>query len=259
MLDMKTLPLYPNPFARFLRAAAAPPLLCFLLIGHSAYADSSQPIGTNNTPVAPQNCGAVALAQLAHTLHSGTNLEEKFLNTPAPQGGFSLADLRGLAAANGIKLEAVRAPSGAEWPVPCIVHWKIGHYGVILERKGSNYRIVSKPSGRGIWVDSRAMQVYASGAVLAPEDSVERSWRPLSQTEAETLRGTIACWGYSTTADTAVACHLTMRTHLRIAVTTAKIRMPTAIRPQPMMAPVTAETTRRRQAAVATWGCRGGM
>jgi hypothetical protein len=125
MLDMKNLllSLPVKSIANKLRHATTLLLPGFiLLIGHSACAEQGQPTRTNGTPVAPQNCGAVALAQLAHILQSGTKLEEKILNTPAPQGGFNLADLRGLGAANGMKLEAVRAPTGAALPVPCIVH-----------------------------------------------------------------------------------------------------------------------------------------
>src|SRR5262245_9068324 len=74
----------------------------------SARAASAKPSGPSTA--GSQSCGAIALAQLAHALNADPKVEERFLNTPPPEGGFSLADLQNLAATSGIKLAAVRAP-----------------------------------------------------------------------------------------------------------------------------------------------------
>jgi RHS repeat-associated protein len=171
-------------------------LTYFLLVGHTVYAEGSGHVKTNSTPVASQSCGAVALSQLAHVLQSGTKVEERILNTPAPKNGFSLAELQGLAATNGMKLEAVRPSNGGEIPVPSIVHWKVGHYGVLVAKRGLSYRVIDERSGGGVWVDSRTMQIYGSGVFLAPEGAVQSDWHQLSQAEAEALRGGIPCYGW---------------------------------------------------------------
>ena len=149
---------------------------------------------TNGTTAA--NCGAIALAQLARALGVSSEAQSAILNAPAPSDGFSIAELQQLGARSGVKLEAVRRPKGAEIATPCLVHWNIGHYGVILERNGSKYRVTDERTEKGVWVDARAMEIYSSGIFLTPRELLTGNWQRLSKTEAEGIRGTMACYGY---------------------------------------------------------------
>jgi RHS repeat-associated protein len=116
----------------------------------------------------------------------------KDLNASAPEGGFSLAELQTLAAKYGMSLEAVRLPEEADIPARCIVHWNIGHYGVIAEKRGSHYRVLDGLSA-GIWMDSRAIQRSTSGAFLVPAQASLADWQRLTQQEAAALRGEHTC------------------------------------------------------------------
>src|SRR5690349_479708 len=130
-------------YAGFLQIALS---LLFLRFCNPAGAEQTHP----NTG-ASQNCGAVALAQLAHALQLAPDAEQAILKAPAPPGGFSLAELKILGAESGLKLEAVRLAKDTELPVPCIVHWKMGHYGVIVGKRSSKFEMMDGLTGRPVW------------------------------------------------------------------------------------------------------------
>jgi YD repeat-containing protein len=54
----------------------------------------------------------MALASLAEALGRGPEVRERLLAEPAPEGGFTVAQLLDLARTNGLALEAVRRPAG---------------------------------------------------------------------------------------------------------------------------------------------------
>jgi len=155
-----------------------------LLASNSVEAEQSAATKASDTPppTVSQNCGAIALAQLAHALQIGQETETRILNAPAPQDGFSLADLQTLAAKYGMALEGVRWTKRGEIVVPCIVHWKIGHYGVIAEKKGSQYLILGGQS-RGVWMDWQMIHANASEAFLTPISRLTASWQRISEAE----------------------------------------------------------------------------
>jgi RHS repeat-associated protein len=132
------------------------------------------------------------LAKLADVLQIAPEARERILNAPAPDGGFSLAELQSLAATNGIVLAAVRKPPGAEIIVPCIVHWKIGHYSVITEKKGSQYRILNDQSV-GVWLDAEKIAKSASGTFLVPRPLLPSKWLRLTEEESAALRAGYIC------------------------------------------------------------------
>ena len=172
-------------YAGFLQIALS---LLFLRFCNPAGAEQTHP----NTG-ASQNCGAVALAQLAHALQLAPDAEQAILKAPAPPGGFSLAELKAIGAENGLHLEAVRLAKETEIPIPCIVHWKIGHYGVIVAKRTSHYQVLDGLSGRGVWLSAQLIHINGSGAFLVAEQAMPTQWQQLSPEESALLRAGHLC------------------------------------------------------------------
>jgi RHS repeat-associated protein len=140
-------------------------------------------------PGAFYRCGLYALVQFADLEHVDPQSRRQLLMKQAPESGFSLSELAGLAASNGIAVSAVRRPAGAVIPVPCVAHWKLGHYVAILEKKGDNYRVVDPSANGEIWMSQQAIDAESSGAFLLASDKTPASWQRISENQCATIRG----------------------------------------------------------------------
>jgi RHS repeat-associated protein len=138
-------------------------------------------------------CGLLALEQLAGALHAETTLSRYMLNTASPEGGFTLSQLLTLGQTNGLPLEAVRRPHGAEMVAPCIIHWKFNHYALVAEARDGRYRIADPNSRRSIWVTPAAMEEEGSGVFLVPRGKAPAAWVRLTKAECGEIRG--GCYG----------------------------------------------------------------
>jgi hypothetical protein len=182
-----------NPNATHTRLSIVAALLFLSSLPLSSHSISAASGKTGGAPATgSKSCGVAALARLSDFLQVGPEAREKILGTPAPEGGFSLAELKTLAAKNGMRLEAVRQPANAEIIIPSIVLWKIGHYGVITEKRGTQYRIVDGQS-TGVWLGAQTIQQNSSGNFLVPEQLLPAQWSRLGQGEAAGLRGEHTC------------------------------------------------------------------
>src|SRR5580693_10446478 len=112
------------------------------------------------------NCGAVALHQLAIAL-KGTNADTSIIDSaPVPFNGFSMTELLNLSLKAGLDLTPVEVSPDAPIPVPSVVHWKRGHYSAVVERRGDWYRLGDSSFGRR-WLKGTVIRVQSRGNFLA--------------------------------------------------------------------------------------------
>ncbi|MDB6134232.1 MAG: hypothetical protein JWM59_2475 [Verrucomicrobiales bacterium] len=105
--------------------------------------------------------------------------------------GLSLFELRAHSHEAGGDLRIVkRTDPAAEFPVPCIVHWKFNHYSAITERSGAKYRVKDFHLKFDGWVPADAVTSQASGYVLAPAGTVmPAGFAGISDDEAKSIFG----------------------------------------------------------------------
>jgi len=84
-------------------------------------------------------CGPFALARLRLALGYPERIPPAVGAAKAGPNGFSLEQLSELATATALPNVIVKAEPITQIPVPSVVHWKLGHYGVILKQDGDNY------------------------------------------------------------------------------------------------------------------------
>jgi RHS repeat-associated protein len=134
-------------------------------------------------------CGVLALRGFAHALGQDGELKRRTPQMASPEGGFSLAELVGLAASTGIDAVAVRRPLGAELVIPCVVHWRLNHYAAILERRGERYIVLDPSFGPELWIDREVVEAESSGVFLLPGTQVPPDWKRLTAAESTAIQG----------------------------------------------------------------------
>jgi hypothetical protein len=152
--------------------------------------ETKEGLATMNTrPGISYRCGSFALGHLAMQLNLPQPVIQKLFATDSPDGGFTMAELLTLAKTNGLAVEAVRQPEGAELVVPCVVHWKLNHYAAILEKKDGRYLVVDPTFERHVWMEASTIEAEASGDFIVPRDKVPASWNELSAAACAQIYG----------------------------------------------------------------------
>ncbi len=107
------------------------------------------------------------------------------------QRGTNLGQLKTLAAETGLQSLPARRKPGAAWPVPMVVHWKVGHFAAITRQEKGKYLVQDPTFGGEIWVTARALEAEASGYGLVPlqNGGLPVGWVPLSDSEAAGIWG----------------------------------------------------------------------
>jgi len=103
--------------------------------------------------------------------------------------GTSLAEVGTLARAVGLPLRPARRLDDMDVPVPSIVHWKLGHFSPILERRGDQYRIQDVALGGEVWIQRSTLLDQSSGYFLVPDSASETAWAAVRDGEAATVIG----------------------------------------------------------------------
>jgi RHS repeat-associated protein len=132
------------------------------------------------------SCANDAIHILASRLEKPLS-EGTVVHSDAPNGT-SLSALENFARQNGIPVYSARCPQGAKPLVPSIVHWKLGHYAVVLGCSGKYVEVLDPSFGGRKRMSLDAFDAEASGAFLVHEENRD-AWRPLSDLEAIAVTG----------------------------------------------------------------------
>ncbi|MBI4914111.1 MAG: hypothetical protein HY823_15390 [Acidobacteria bacterium] len=85
--------------------------------------------------------------------------------------------------------KAVKRPPGAPFIAPAILHWKQGHFSVVLERKEHAYRVVDPVFGEARWLSPETLDEEASGYVLMAANLLPGGWQGVPSGEASEVWG----------------------------------------------------------------------
>ncbi len=110
-----------------------------------------------------------------------------------PALAHDLTEVREIARGMGFDYQAVRAVPGTRLPTPCIVHWKLGHYAVLIESTQDGYRLADisgDPTERVPGsISQAALEDSASGVYLVPNGPLAKGLTALSDQEARQFWG----------------------------------------------------------------------
>ena len=128
-------------------------------------------------PARAANCGAVAVMKILRSRGTGDPEDFQSLKAVRPsleKGGFSLADVEDLAGSVDLSYRMAKWEQGQELPIPSIVHWKQGHFGIVRGKQGGKYVIADAVFQRNYVVSESTLLAESDGHLLVP-DSGESS------------------------------------------------------------------------------------
>lgn len=141
-----------------------------------------------NRPDLAFRCGPFALQRLRASLHLPP--DERVNNAPSTAKGTSLAFIAGLAKAAGMDLRPVkREDPNAAPPLPCIVHWKVGHYAALVKTRGGRTLSQDPTFADEVWLSPAALADEASGYFLIPGGVLPAGWLAVEDAEAQGVWG----------------------------------------------------------------------
>ena len=142
-----------------------------------------------NHPDHAYNCGPLALDALWRSKRKTRDHLEMLFDPEEGVVGRSLTQLADLAVKAGIPMVGVKRPSGAEFPVPCLVHWKAQHFDALVEKHGNHYLLRNPALSHDIWVSQAALEEETSGHILVPPSQVPAGWKKLSAEDGQGVWG----------------------------------------------------------------------
>lgn len=141
-------------------------------------------------------CGPIALDRLAAAQHGDKPTFAAmgaFRKSPYAQTGpkgVSLKELADLSAQVGMNYQVVKRQAGSPFAVPSIVHWKVGHYGLLLREQNGRYLLRDTVNlDKDIWVTGAALEAETSGYFLTPSGPLPPGYSAVSDEEAGAVRG----------------------------------------------------------------------
>jgi RHS repeat-associated protein len=143
-----------------------------------------------NEPEISFRCGPLALNSINNLLNPEDRLNPILLNAASSRSGFNIKELKGLSDRLHLPLRlARRSPGNQTFPVPAVVHWKVGHYAALIKNEGEYFLVADPTFGRKLWVSARALEEQSSGYFLIPTERFGAGWSDVDETEATTVWG----------------------------------------------------------------------
>ena len=142
---------------------------------------------TKRHPELAKYCGPEALLALVDALRPGAAKPTVLTRFRGKPEGLTLTELRLLSQEAGQPLRALRRTTADQIPVPSVVHWKIGHYGTIVERDGDRYRVVDGARNESYWLDKAVLFRETSGYFLGIDSG--DGWDTVTDAEGDRIRG----------------------------------------------------------------------
>jgi RHS repeat-associated protein len=150
-----------------------------------------------NRPQIAFRCGPLALYRIKLSMDPQNPAAELIRNAASTQRGCSLPQVTELSKKIGLDYQMVFRQKDAPLVVPCVVHWKVGHYAALTRQVGDNYLLEDPTFGNTVWASRTALDQETSGYFLIPPGPLPIGWRPVQAIEGETIWGK----GYSGLGD----------------------------------------------------------
>ena len=134
------------------------------------------------------SCGPSALREVSRVLQAEFR-ESKTMLKPQSSAGYSLTELGTLAKANNLDMVPVQWPRGEPLPVPCVLHWQLGHYAAILSGHDDIFLVADPVFDHPLLMDRATLEAESSGFLLVPATQTPATWAALPATVTDQVRG----------------------------------------------------------------------
>ncbi len=152
------------------------------------------------SPETAFRCGPMALAHLKATASPLAFANPTIEAMLSSEKGTSLAKNQEWAATIGLSLQMAKRAPGSEIPVPCVLHFRTGHFAAAMASRNGRI-LVQDPFLGDAWMPLAVIDQEASGYALIPSGVLPKGWANVAKAEGETVWGKGA-WGPGRPDDT---------------------------------------------------------
>jgi RHS repeat-associated protein len=142
-----------------------------------------------NRPEISFRCGPLALHRIKMAAGPQPEAMQTIFESASTQKGMSLAQVAELSKKVGLNYQMACRVKGADFIVPSVVHWKVGHYAGLTRREGDRYLLEDPTFGNTVWATRAALEAETSGYFLMPPGPLPTGWRKVEAAEGETVWG----------------------------------------------------------------------
>src|SRR5262249_51655815 len=120
-----------------------------------------------NKPEVSFKCGPYALQRILASdqrlaASAPTNALTEIASAASTSRGCSLPEVAELSKKVGLNYQMAFRKSG-ELHVPCVVHWKAGHYAAMVRQEGDRFLLEDPTFGNTVWATRQALEAETSG------------------------------------------------------------------------------------------------
>jgi RHS repeat-associated protein len=135
-------------------------------------------------------CGPYAINEILAEKAGKYQADPAVDATSSTDHGTNLKMVQALAKKVGLDYVPAKRIGNAPWPLPCVVHWKVGHFAAITRKVDELYLIKDATYEKDLLVSDDALDTEATGYALIPASAVkEGQWVKLSDKEAGKVWG----------------------------------------------------------------------
>jgi len=142
-----------------------------------------------NKPDYAFSCGPSALDRILLHFAPAKAGNPVLLDCKSGTNGFSLNQVAEISQKLDMKYQMAYREAGAPLVLPSVVHWKVGHYAALIERRGDRILVQDYTFPASVWISERALNEESSGYFLVPPGGLPAGWRAVSDLEGQTVWG----------------------------------------------------------------------
>jgi RHS repeat-associated protein len=133
-------------------------------------------------------CGPFALSRICARLGKNEPINPLIMRELATTNGTSLTQNWLLSKRLGLNYQMAMRKRGAAIPLPCMVHWKQGHFAALTKMENGRYLVEDATFPQG-WISPKVLDDEASGYFLIPAGPLPAGWDTVSEAEGQNAWG----------------------------------------------------------------------
>jgi len=141
-----------------------------------------------NRPQIAFRCGPMALRSIRIALGLPGSSDTEIFKSASTQRGCSLPQVAELSRKIGLNYQMAFRDTG-DFVVPCVVHWKVGHYAAMVRKTGELYELQDSTFGNSTWATKAALADETSGYFLIASGPLPPGWRMVNEAEGAAVWG----------------------------------------------------------------------
>ncbi len=145
-----------------------------------------------NTPGRAFKCGPLALNSILNMSKPSPEMNPILDKAQSTVQGTNLAQVKEWSDQVGLKYQAVKRSKGAEFIVPCVMHWSVDHFASIVGKDNGFYHLKDPTFDNDgqLWITAQALEQETDGYFLVPPNKpLPAGWSQISDEEAKTVFG----------------------------------------------------------------------